>query len=81
VLQDGRDIGRIFKPGAGVPEDFPWMWTITGAVVMPALPSHGFMATARSQRREGPTLPRCRNARPGCERSTTPVNPRGGSLA
>jgi hypothetical protein len=44
VVQDGRDIGRIFYAGAGVPLDRPWMWTITGAVVMPALPaasSHG----------------------------------------
>jgi hypothetical protein len=45
VIQGGRDIGRIFKPGAGVPSDHPWMWTITGAVVMPALPSHGFSAS------------------------------------
>jgi hypothetical protein len=45
VIQDGRDIGRIFKPGAGVPPDHPWMWTITGAVVMPALTSHGFCAS------------------------------------
>ncbi|MFL5085924.1 MAG: hypothetical protein ACJ8FP_14015 [Xanthobacteraceae bacterium] len=30
VIQDGRDIGRIFKPRAGVPPDHPWMWTITG---------------------------------------------------
>jgi hypothetical protein len=42
---DGRDIGRIFKPKAGVPEEHPWMWTITGAVVAPRLPSHGFCAT------------------------------------
>jgi hypothetical protein len=41
----GRDIGRIFKPGAGVPPDHPWMWTITGAVVAPCLPSHGFCAS------------------------------------
>jgi hypothetical protein len=45
VIQDGRDIGRIFKPGAGVPSDHPWMWIITGAVVMPTLPSHGFCAS------------------------------------
>jgi len=32
----GRDIGRIFKPRAGVPPDHPWMWAITGAVVMPS---------------------------------------------
>jgi hypothetical protein len=25
----------------------PWMWTITGAVVMPDLPSSGFCATRR----------------------------------
>src|SRR5262249_9829382 len=42
---DGRDIGRIFHAGAGVPADRPWMWTITGAVGGPALPSHGFAAT------------------------------------
>jgi hypothetical protein len=41
----GRDIGRIFKPRAGIPEDRPWMWTITGAIVAPALPSHGFAVT------------------------------------
>jgi hypothetical protein len=41
----GRDIGRIFKGSGGVPEDRPWQWTITGAVVAPRLPSHGFCAT------------------------------------
>jgi hypothetical protein len=41
----GRDIGQIFKPRAGAPEGLPWMWTITGAVVMPAFPSHGFAAS------------------------------------
>src|SRR5829696_9866035 len=41
----GRDIGRISKPRAGVPPDHPWEWAITGAVVMPHLPSHGFCAT------------------------------------
>jgi hypothetical protein len=41
----GRDIGRIFKASGGVPEDRPWQWTITGAVVAPRLPSHGFCAT------------------------------------
>jgi hypothetical protein len=41
----GRDIGRIFKTRAGVPEDHPWMWTITGAVVAPHLPSHGFCSS------------------------------------
>jgi hypothetical protein len=45
VIHDGWDIGRIVKPGAGVPPDHPWMWTITGAIVMPALPSHGFCAS------------------------------------
>jgi hypothetical protein len=45
VVQSGRDIGRIFKPGAGVPPDQPWMWTITGAVVAPKLSSHGFCAS------------------------------------
>jgi len=41
----GRDIGRISKPLAGVPPDHPWEWAITGAVVAPRLPSHGFCAT------------------------------------
>jgi hypothetical protein len=41
----GRDIARIMKERAGVPPDQPWMWTITGAVLMPALPSHGFCAS------------------------------------
>jgi len=35
VIQNGCDIGRIFKPRAGVPDGFPWMWTITGAVPKP----------------------------------------------
>jgi len=43
----GRHIGRISKPRAGVPADHPWEWAITGAVVMPRLPSHGFCATTR----------------------------------
>jgi hypothetical protein len=30
VIEDGRDIGRIFKPWAGVPPEHPWMWTIAG---------------------------------------------------
>jgi hypothetical protein len=42
---EGRDVGRIFKTRAGAPEDLPCMWAITGAVVMPALPSHGFCAS------------------------------------
>jgi hypothetical protein len=41
----GRDIGRIFKACGGVPDDRPWKWTITGTVVAPALPSHGFAAS------------------------------------
>jgi hypothetical protein len=45
VFAGDRDIGRIFQPRAGVPEDFPWMWTITGAVVAPRLSSHGFCAS------------------------------------
>jgi hypothetical protein len=40
-----RDIGRIFKATGGVPDDRPWKWTITGAVVMPRLPSRGFCAS------------------------------------
>jgi len=41
----GRDIGRISKPRAGVPPDHPWEWSITGAVVAPELPNHGFAAS------------------------------------
>jgi hypothetical protein len=37
-------IGRIFRSNSA-PQDRPWMWTITGAVVMPAVPSHGFAPT------------------------------------
>ena len=45
MMWEGRDIGRIFKPGAGVPDDHPSIWTITGAVVAPHLPSHGHCAS------------------------------------
>jgi hypothetical protein len=45
VMQDSRDVGRIFKPRAGVPPDNPWMWTITGAVVAPRVPPPGFCAS------------------------------------
>jgi hypothetical protein len=38
VIQNG-------KPRAGVPQDHPWMWTITGAIVAPGLRSHGFRAS------------------------------------
>src|SRR5215208_503283 len=39
------DIGRIFKPRAGVPEGLSWIWSVTGAVVAPDLPPHGFCAS------------------------------------
>jgi hypothetical protein len=42
---DGRDVGRIFRPGAGAPDHRPWMWTITTAAVAPRLPSHGHCAS------------------------------------
>jgi len=45
IDSQGRDIGRISEPRAGVPPDHPWEWAITGAVVMPHFPSHGFCAT------------------------------------
>jgi len=45
VIWRDRGIRHIFKPGAGAPPDHPWMWTITGAVVAPHVPSHGFCAT------------------------------------
>jgi hypothetical protein len=44
VMSGDRAIGRIFR-SASAPQDRPWMWTITGAVVMPRVPSHGFSAT------------------------------------
>lgn len=28
VVFEGREIGRIFRPGAGVPQDRPWAWSI-----------------------------------------------------
>jgi hypothetical protein len=43
VMSSDRAIGRIFR-SASAPLDRPWMWTITGAVVAPAVPSHGFAA-------------------------------------
>jgi hypothetical protein len=52
VIQDGRDIGRIFKPRAGVPPDHPWMWTITGAVA-PHLPLHGYCASLDKEGEDG----------------------------
>jgi hypothetical protein len=44
VLSGDRAVGRIFRSSCA-PQDRPWMWTITGAVVMPVVPSHGFAAT------------------------------------
>jgi hypothetical protein len=44
VMSSDRAIGRIFR-SSSAPHDRPWMWTITGAVVMPAVPSHGFAGT------------------------------------
>jgi hypothetical protein len=44
VLDATRAVGRIFHSNSA-PTDRPWMWTITGAVVAPRLPSHGFCAT------------------------------------
>jgi hypothetical protein len=48
----GRALGRIFKLRAGVPPEYPWMWTITGGVAMPDLPSSGFCATKRRAKAE-----------------------------
>jgi hypothetical protein len=50
VLSGERVIGRIFR-SASAPTDRPWMWTITGAVVAPRLPSHGFCATLDEAKR------------------------------
>jgi hypothetical protein len=44
ALTGTRAIGRIFR-SSSAPQDRPWMWTITGAVVAPRLSSHGFCAT------------------------------------
>jgi hypothetical protein len=44
VIDGERGIGRIFR-SPSAPQDQPWMWTITGAVVSPCLPSHGFCTT------------------------------------
>jgi hypothetical protein len=44
VLDGEGAIGRIFR-SSSAPQDRPWMWTITGAVIAPRLPSHGFAAT------------------------------------
>jgi hypothetical protein len=44
VMQGDREIGRIFKPRARRPGASSWVWTITGAMVIPRLPSHGFCA-------------------------------------
>jgi hypothetical protein len=54
VIQDGRDIGRIFKSGAGVPEDLPRIWTITGAVLAPRLLSHRVLCQPVNARQTGP---------------------------
>jgi hypothetical protein len=48
--RNGRDSRRTehrpdFKPRAGAPVGFPWMWTITGAAVTPRLLSHGYCAS------------------------------------
>jgi hypothetical protein len=40
IDSQGRDIGRIVKESGCV-----WAWAITGAVVMPHLPSHGNCVT------------------------------------
>jgi hypothetical protein len=41
VMSGQRAIGRIFRSNSA-PPDRPWMWTITGAAVMPRVRSHGF---------------------------------------
>jgi hypothetical protein len=53
----GRDPGRsAHRPHlqtlGGVPDDRPWMWTITEAVVAPHLQSHGFCAVLNEAKAE-----------------------------
>jgi hypothetical protein len=45
VMSGDRAIGRIFRSNSA-PPDSPWMWTITGAVVMPRAPSTRLRADA-----------------------------------
>jgi hypothetical protein len=44
VLSGERRVGRIFR-SSSAPQDRPWMWTITAAVVAPLVPSHGYCGT------------------------------------
>src|SRR5262249_48140203 len=58
VVNGGAVVGRLFKPGAGVPEETPWEWTILDPAVQSQV---GFTVTreeakaafARSWRRLG----------------------------
>jgi hypothetical protein len=43
VMSGSKVVGRIFR-SATAPQDQPWMWTITGAIVTPAVRNHSFAA-------------------------------------
>jgi hypothetical protein len=47
-MSNGRIVGRIFKPGAGVPQDTPWQWAIHDPAVRPQV---GFAETSEEAKR------------------------------
>jgi hypothetical protein len=44
VFDGERRVGRIFR-SSSAPQDRPWIWTITGGVTPPRLPSYGLAVT------------------------------------
>jgi hypothetical protein len=47
VMSGEEVVGRIFKSHSA-PKDKPWMWAITGVVVISGLASHGFAPTRQA---------------------------------
>jgi len=45
VVAQGREIGRIFRPGAGVPQDRQWAWSIFLLERKPGTTGNGCAAT------------------------------------
>lgn len=45
VMAERREIGRIFRPGAGVPQDRPWAWSIFLVERKPGTIGNGCAAT------------------------------------